>query len=110
MIETKINDKVQGYEHYQTGVGNNQEYFYGDQKTFIQELLDKIDSIGLSLADPDTEDIVVDGLLIANKNTPGSTLLIQSKISELQDLVRTIMKTFTALKDIEIELLRITRT
>lgn len=84
----------------------NDKYFLGDRKTFMQELESKIDRINLDLMDPENDSMRIDGELIEDKNTPGALYFINTKLSQLKDLSRTITTTFDFLKEIEKEVSR----
>ncbi len=85
----------------------NEKYFLGDRKTFMKELQKKIENITLGLVDPDTDSMIIDGEVIEDKTDPGSLFYIQTKLSDLQDLNRTIISTFDFLKEIEEEVSRL---
>ena len=85
----------------------NEKYFLGDRKTFMKELRDKIDKITLDLVDEDVDSMIIDGEKIDDKNSPGAIYFISVKLSELQDLNRTIISTFDFLKEMEKEVSRL---
>lgn len=85
----------------------HEKYYLGDRKSFMKELQEKIDNITLNLTDQDQTEMIIDGELIEDKNSPGALFFINTKLNELKDLNRTIISTFDFLKEIEKEVSRL---
>jgi hypothetical protein len=85
----------------------NEKYYLGDRKTFMRVLEGTINKITLDLADPEVEEMVVDGQLIDDKSNPGALFFVNTKLNELKDLSRTLVSTFDFLKEIEKEVSRL---
>jgi hypothetical protein len=93
-----------GKESVLTSKDKHSKFFLGDRKTFMRNLKTTLDNINLDMIDPDKKEIIINGEKIEDKNSPGGLLFLQIKISELQDLNRTVIKSFDFVKDIEREL------
>ena len=79
----------------------NSKYFLGDQKTFMKELKDQIDTRTRDLTDSSTDSMTLDGVFIPDKNQPGAIFLINNKLNDLKDMNQTLLSTFDFLKQIE---------
>ncbi len=90
----------------ETIITQNQQskYYLGDRKAFMKDLQTSLDRLTMDMADPTKESITINGTTIQDKNSPGGLMLIQQKISTLQDLNRTIIQAFDFVKEIEKEL------